>query len=161
MWGFTLLLVLQEPWTYQRFFLVAFKLYTFGSRFTYKRWVRIFYQNLNFSFLGQVFQYFCWVLKHVDWGSQHIPIFLLGLKACLLRFASCPLYLSCVQDWRKDFPVEMSWILLYVSLNFPYLTVVFTTRQVLPTDGPNCRVPICSASPMHMESRPNEPNTIN
>ena len=44
-------------------------------------------KNLNFSFLGQIFQYICWVSKHVDWGSQHIPIFLLGLKACLLRFA--------------------------------------------------------------------------
>ena len=29
-----------------------------------------FYQNLNFSFLGQVFQYFCWVSKRVDWGSH-------------------------------------------------------------------------------------------
>ena len=39
--------------------------YTFGSRFACKRWVRVFYQNLNFSFLGQVFQYFCWVSKRV------------------------------------------------------------------------------------------------
>ena len=62
--------------------------YTFGSRFDYKRWVRVSIKNLNFSFLGQVFQYFCWVSKRVDWDSQHIPIFLLGLKACLLRFTS-------------------------------------------------------------------------
>ena len=40
--------------------------YTFGSRFDYKHWVRVFHQNLNFSFLGQVFQYFCWVSKRVD-----------------------------------------------------------------------------------------------
>ena len=40
--------------------------YTFGSRFDYKRWVRVSIKNLNFSFLGQVFQYFCWVLKRVD-----------------------------------------------------------------------------------------------
>ena len=45
--------------------------YTFGSHFACKRWIMVFYQNLNFSFHGQVFQYF-----------------LLGLKACLLRFAS-------------------------------------------------------------------------
>ena len=62
--------------------------YTFGLRFDYKRWVRVSIKNLNFSFLGQVFQYFCWVSKRVDWGSHHIPIFLLGLKACRLRFAS-------------------------------------------------------------------------
>ena len=43
--------------------------YTFGSRFAYKRWVRVFYQNLNFNLLGQIFQYY-----------------LLGLKACQLRF---------------------------------------------------------------------------
>ena len=45
--------------------------YTFGSRFTYKRWVKVLSKNLNFSFLGQVFQYW-----------------LLGFKACQLRFAS-------------------------------------------------------------------------
>ena len=39
--------------------------YTFGSRFIYKYWVRVSIKNLNFSFLGQVFQYY-----------------LLGLKAC-------------------------------------------------------------------------------
>ena len=62
--------------------------YTFGSCFDYKRWVRVSIKNLNFSFLGQVFQYFCLVSKRVDWSSHHIPIFLLGLKACWLRFAS-------------------------------------------------------------------------
>ena len=83
-----LLLVLQELWTYQRFFLMAFKFYTFGSWFSYNHWVEVwylylwfvfylltlgrgFYQNLNFSFLRQVFQYY-----------------LLGFKACWLRFAS-------------------------------------------------------------------------
>ena len=83
-----LLLVLQELWTYQRFFLMAFKFYTFGSWFSYSHWVEVwylylwfvfylltlgrgFYQNLNFSFLRQVFQYY-----------------LLGFKACWLRFAS-------------------------------------------------------------------------
>ena len=45
--------------------------YTFDSRFIYKLWVGVFYQNSDFSFLGQVFQY-C----------------LLGLKVCLLRIAS-------------------------------------------------------------------------
>ena len=45
--------------------------YTFGSCFDYKRWIRVFYKNLNLSFLGQLFQY-C----------------LLGLKACRLRFVS-------------------------------------------------------------------------
>ena len=87
MWSFAFLLVLQELWTYQGFFLVAFKLYTSGSSFNYNHWVKVlliplvrvslinvglgFYQNLNFSFLGQVFQY-C----------------LLALKAYRLRFTS-------------------------------------------------------------------------
>ena len=46
-------------------------IYAFGLRFIYKHWVEGCYQNLNFSFLGQVFQYY-----------------LLGLKACQLKFAS-------------------------------------------------------------------------
>ena len=88
MWGFALLLVLQELWTYQGFFLVGFKLYTSGSWFNYNHWVNVLYlylcfvsiinvgsrfstKNLNFSFLGQLFQYY-----------------LLGLKACRLRFPS-------------------------------------------------------------------------
>ena len=45
--------------------------YTFGSCFDYKRWGRVSVKNLNFSFLGQLFQYY-----------------LLGLKACRLRFTS-------------------------------------------------------------------------
>ena len=46
-------------------------IYTFGSLFIYKCWVRVSIKNLNFSFFGQVFQYY-----------------LLGLKTCRLRFAS-------------------------------------------------------------------------
>ena len=48
--------------------------YTFGLHFACKRWVRVFYQNLNFSFLGQVFQYFCWVSKRVYWGLHQKSI---------------------------------------------------------------------------------------
>ena len=70
-----------------------------------------FYQNLNFSFLGQVFQYFCWVSKHVDWGSQHIPIFLLGLKACLLRFASATHFLQNATYYIKRL-LQSSYIIV-------------------------------------------------
>ena len=49
-----------------------FVTYTFGLCFTCKHWVRVFYQNLNFSFLGQVFQYFCWVSKRVYWSLHHL-----------------------------------------------------------------------------------------
>ena len=68
------LLVLQKLWTYQGFFLMAFKFYTFSLWFSYNHWVEVcylqtlgqgLYQNLNFSFLGQIFQYY-----------------LLGLKVC-------------------------------------------------------------------------------
>ena len=76
-------------WTDWGFFLVMFKFYTFGLWFNYNHWVKVCYfihlvhvsfidvglgisiKNLNFSFLGQGFQ-FC----------------LLGLKGCRLRFAS-------------------------------------------------------------------------
>ena len=38
---------------------------------TFKHWVKVSIKNMSFSFLGQIFQYY-----------------LLGLKACQLRFAS-------------------------------------------------------------------------
>ena len=71
-------------WTYQGFFFVAFKIYTFSSWFSYKHWVEVCYfiplvhilfinvesrfviKNLNFSFLGLVFQYFLLGLKGVS-----------------------------------------------------------------------------------------------
>ena len=40
--------------------------YTFDSRFIYKLWVGVFYQNSDFSFLGQVFQYYLLGLKSVS-----------------------------------------------------------------------------------------------
>ena len=98
-------MVLQELWTYQGFFLVAFKFYTFGSwfhynhwvkvvtytfgsRFTYKRWVRVLLKIWILAFLGKYSNIVCWVSKRVNWSSHHILICLLGLNACLLSFAS-------------------------------------------------------------------------
>jgi hypothetical protein len=61
----------ENLWTYQGFFVVAFKFYTFGSWFNYNHWVGICYfiplvlisfmnvgsgfsiKNLNFNFLGE------------------------------------------------------------------------------------------------------------
>ena len=43
----------------------------------------------------------------------------------------------------------------------PSLTVAFTDAQVLPTDGANCKVTICSPSLNYMRSWSYEPNTIN
>ena len=99
--------------------------YTFGSRFTYKRWVRVFYQNLNFSFLGQVFQYFCWVSKCVDWGSQHIPIFLLGLKACLLRFTSFGIRAQVLKSVFYPFYLLFPFIILSCSFCVLYSLFLF------------------------------------
>ena len=65
--------------------------YTFGSHFAYKCWVRVFYQNLNFSFLGQVFLYFCWVSKHVYWGSHH----LVSEPGSKISFLSILSFVSC------------------------------------------------------------------
>ena len=90
--------------------------YTFGSHFAYKRWVRVFYQNRNFSFLGQVFQYFCWVSKRVDWDSQHIPIFLLGLKAYLLRFASFGIRAQVLKSVFYPFYLLFPVIIIYIYI---------------------------------------------
>ena len=93
MWGFALLLVLQELWTYQGFFLVAFKFYTFGSRFTYKRWVRVLSKIWILAFLGKYSNIDCWVSKRVNWGSHHILILFVGsqcvsIEVCIIWYQS-------------------------------------------------------------------------
>ena len=62
-------------------------IYTFGSRFTYKRWAKVLSKIWILAFLGKysnifvgsqsmsievrnIFQYFCWVSKRVYWGSH-------------------------------------------------------------------------------------------
>ena len=48
--------------------------YTFGSHFTYKRWVKILSKIWILAFLGKYSNIICWVSKHVDWGSHHSNI---------------------------------------------------------------------------------------
>ena len=48
--------------------------YTFGSRFTYKRWVRVLSKIWILAFLGKYSNIVCWVSKRVDWGSHHSNI---------------------------------------------------------------------------------------
>ena len=82
-------------------------------------------KNLNFSFLGQVFQYFCWVSKRVNWGLHHIPILFVGSQSVsigvriiwyqstgskisflsLLSFVSC--YHQKKKKKKKDFKKEI------------------------------------------------------
>ena len=46
--------------------------YTFGSRFTYERWVRVLSKICILAFLGNYSNTVCWVSKRVDWGSHHL-----------------------------------------------------------------------------------------
>ena len=52
--------------------------YTFGSRFTYKRWVRVLSKIWILAFLGKYSNIDCWVSKCVNWGSHHILILFVG-----------------------------------------------------------------------------------
>ena len=123
MWGFALLLVLQELWTYQGFFLVGFKLYTSGSWFNYNHWVNVLYlylcfvsiinvgsrfstKNMNFSFLGQLFQYY-----------------LLGLKACRLRFASFGIRAQVLKS--VFYPFYLLFPVIILSCSFCVLYSLF------------------------------------
>ena len=83
MWGFALLLVLQELWTYQGFFLVAFKLYTFGSWFNYNHWVKVLLIPLvrvSLINVGSGFSIKIWILaflgkySNIFVGSQNVSI---------------------------------------------------------------------------------------
>ena len=86
--------------------------YTFGSRFTYKRWVRVLSKIWILAFLGKysnifvgsqsvsieirnIYQYFCWVSKHIYWGSHHF----LSLLFCSISFTS--VYQATVQTKKK------------------------------------------------------------
>ena len=73
--------------------------YTFGSRFTYKRWVRVL------SKIGIL----------ASWAS--IPIFLLGLKACRLRFATYSNIFVGSQSVSIEVRIKLS---LSLSLSQPY-----------------------------------------
>ena len=92
------------------------------------------------------------------------------------RFYLCGWYVHCLLDSSPDlFYVqgrgnhlvdEHLWTpfdadLLDVDLILPYRPLYFPNTQVLPTDGANCRVTICSPSPKGMRSWPSELNTIN
>ena len=44
--------------------------YTFGSRFTYKRWIRVLSKICILAFLGNYSNTVCWVSKRVNWGSH-------------------------------------------------------------------------------------------
>ena len=44
--------------------------YTFGSRFAYKRWVRVLSKIWILAFLGKYSNIVCWVSMRVDWGPH-------------------------------------------------------------------------------------------
>ena len=82
-WGFALLLVLQELWTYQGFFLMAFKLYTFGSWFNYNHWVKVLLiplVHISLINVGSGFSIKIWILaflgkySNIFVGSQRVSI---------------------------------------------------------------------------------------
>ena len=132
-------------WTYQWFFLMMFKFYTFGLWFNYNHWVEVCYfvplvhvsfidveseisiKNLNFSFLGQVFQY-C----------------LLGFKVCRLRFALGFLlkmfHIHFLQEecfnrvhiWRVEISsVDNIYIYIYPCYMFKLEYVIYINMSIL------------------------------
>ena len=67
--------------------------YTFGSRFTYKRWVRVLSKIWILAFLGKYSNIDCWVSKRVNWGSHHILILFVGsqcvsIEVCIIWYQS-------------------------------------------------------------------------
>ena len=91
--------------------------YTFGSRFTYKRWVRVLSKIWILAFLGKYSNIVCWVSKRVNWSSHHILICLLGLNVCLLSFASDTIMAS--------FRAQIGWKRLRKCENKSYHSVSF------------------------------------
>ena len=76
-----------------------------------------FYQNLNFSFLWQIFQYY-----------------LLGLKVCQLRFTSLPL---CSITFHKCSDCEIYWY-IYLGPCFVLtmrisIIIIFLKKKIGPT----------------------------
>ena len=71
------------------------------------------------------------------------------------------LYLFYIQTPGNHPVVEHLRTLPGVDLILPYCPLYFTNTQVLPTDGANCRVTVCSPILKGMRSWLSEPNTIN
>ena len=80
--------------------------YTFGSHFNYKHWVKVFIKNLNFSFFGQLFQYY-----------------LLGLKMCRLRFASFGIRAQVLKS--VFYPFYLLFPIIILSCSFCVLYSLF------------------------------------
>ena len=80
--------------------------YTFGSHFNYKHWVKVFIKNLNFSFFGQLFQYY-----------------LLGLKMCRLRFASFGIRAQVLKS--VFYPFYLLFPVIILSCSFCVLYSLF------------------------------------
>ena len=80
--------------------------YTFGSHFDYKHWVMVSIKNLNFSFFGQLFQYY-----------------LLGLKMCRLRFASFGIRAQVLKS--VFYPFYLLFPVIILSCSFCVLYSLF------------------------------------
>ena len=80
--------------------------YTFGSHFNYKHWVKVSIKNLNFSFFGQLFQYY-----------------LLGLKMCRLRFASFGIRAQVLKS--VFYPFYLLFPIIILSCSFCVLYSLF------------------------------------
>ena len=80
--------------------------YTFGSHFDYKHWVKVSIKNLNFSFFGQLFQYY-----------------LLGLKMCRLRFASFGIRAQVLKS--VFYPFYLLFPVIILSCSFCVLYSLF------------------------------------
>ena len=80
--------------------------YSFGSHFNYKHWVKVSIKNLNFSFFGQLFQYY-----------------LLGLKMCRLRFASFGIRAQVLKS--VFYPFYLLFPIIILSCSFCVLYSLF------------------------------------
>ena len=93
--------------------------YTFGSRFTYKRWVRVLLKIWILAFLGKYSNIDCWVSKRVNWGSHHILILFVGSQCVSIEV--------CI-IWYQSTGSKISFLSLYLLFPVIILSCSFCVR---------------------------------
>ena len=101
-------------------------------------------------------------LGHV---ATHAGVTSAGLRGIHAPLPKPSLFLvpAMLKVWEIALLLGSGWLKLMGGLIPPCPTIAFTSTQVLPTDGANCRVPIWR-TPFTVDvskPKPNRPNTMN
>ena len=104
--------------------------YTFGSRFTYKRWVRVLSKIWILAFLGKYSNIDCWVSKRVNWGSHHILILFVRSQCVSIEVRITLLIHISIYSWSLIFLNHYMIIYKWILLSWKILSLKFMFKNL-------------------------------